>query len=221
LFPPADQRTGFPEQLLLDKLRAADRDPQRLWNKLFDSNLQSSSLLTAINDAEVSVQLPPNIRPLPSKIASEDVRYLRDKGALSLPRPPLQNALVQAYIEYVHPYMPLLDLRDFLQTVNATDGMYGQTSLFLYQAVMFAATAFVDMKYLREGGYQTRKAARKSFFQKTRVSRLAGSLPLPPPAPCLDIIFTCFFFSVAAVRLRLRARPARPRAGPPSHDVLV
>ncbi|KAJ6444633.1 C6 transcription factor (Ctf1B) [Purpureocillium lavendulum] len=33
---------------------------------------------------------------------------------------------------------------------------------------MFSATAFVDMKHLREAGYATRKAARRIFFQKTR-----------------------------------------------------
>jgi len=142
---------------------------------LFDGDLRNSSLLAAINEADKNVELPPNIRPLPSKIAFDDVKYLRDKGALSLPHPSLQNALIQAYVEYVHPYMPLLDLQDFLGTVNASDGLCGQLSLFLYQAVMFAATAFVDMKHLRDGGYQTRKAARKSFFQKTRVSFLSSS----------------------------------------------
>jgi hypothetical protein len=64
-----------------------------------------------------------------------------------------------------------MDLNNFLGIINSRDGKNGQTSLFLYQAVMFAASAFVDMKYLREGGYTTRKAARKSFFQKTRVSK--------------------------------------------------
>lgn len=110
------------------------------------------------------------MRPLPSKIAPDDVEYLHAKGALTLPGVPLQNALLQAYVEYVHPYMPLMDLHGFLAMVSRRDGLNGQTSLLLYQAVMFSATAFVDMRYLREAGYPTRKAARKAFFQKTRVS---------------------------------------------------
>jgi hypothetical protein len=92
------------------------------------------------------------------------------KGALTLPPIGLQNALLQAYAEYVHPYMPLMDLHDFLSIINRRDGLNGQTSLFLYQAVMFSATAFVDVAHLREAGFQSRKAARKAFFQKTRVS---------------------------------------------------
>lgn len=66
--------------------------------------------------------------------------------------------------------MPLIDLSEFLSIVNSRDGLCGQVSLFLYQAVMFAATAFVDMKPLRDAGYATRKIARRAFFQKTRVS---------------------------------------------------
>jgi len=65
--------------------------------------------------------------------------------------------------------MPLMDLHDFLSIINRRDGLNGQMSLFLYQAVMFSATAFVDVAHLREAGFQSRKAARKAFFQKTRL----------------------------------------------------
>lgn len=96
--------------------------------------------------------------------------YLRCKGALSLPEPRLQRHLLQAYIEYVHPYMPLLELHDFLNRVNAQDGRNGRVSLLLYQAVMFAASAFVGIKALNEAGYTDRRTARKILFQKARVS---------------------------------------------------
>ncbi|KAI0525576.1 fungal-specific transcription factor domain-containing protein [Xylaria bambusicola] len=109
------------------------------------------------------------LRPLPSKFAPEDVDYLRAKGALSVPSFALQRALLRAYAEYVHPYMPLLDLHSFLGIVDARDGSRGQTSLFLYQAVMFCATAFVSNKALKEAGYASRKIARRTFFSKARL----------------------------------------------------
>ncbi|KAK5627090.1 hypothetical protein RRF57_002805 [Xylaria bambusicola] len=109
------------------------------------------------------------LRPLPSKFAPEDVDYLRAKGALSVPSFALQKALLRAYAEYVHPYMPLLDLHSFLGIVDARDGSRGQTSLFLYQAVMFCATAFVSNKALKEAGYASRKVARRTFFSKARL----------------------------------------------------
>jgi hypothetical protein len=133
-------------------------------------DLRTAQFLSSLEEPDLLAQLPGFVKPLPSKIAPEDVKYLYTKGALTLPPVPLQNALLRAYVEYVHPYMPLMELGEFLNIINAKDGLYGQVSLFLCQAVMFSATAFVETKYLKEAGYASRRAARKSFFQKTRVS---------------------------------------------------
>ncbi|KAI8240650.1 Cutinase transcription factor 1 beta [Colletotrichum sp. SAR 10_99] len=190
-----DQRSGYRNDsaALLTKLQSAaaaasaDSNSRRLLsNLLAQASLfggissgggaavaggdgRTSQFLASLEEPDLHAQLPAFVKPLPAKIAQEDVTYLHAKGALTLPALTLQNALLQAYVEYVHPYMPLLELYDFLATINAHDGLNGQISLFLYQAVMFAATAFVDMKVLREAGYPTRKAARKAFFQKTRL----------------------------------------------------
>lgn len=133
-------------------------------------NGRTAQFLSSLEIPDAASQLPAFVRPLPAKIAPEDVQYLVIKGALTLPDIPLQNALLQCYIEYVYPYMPLIDLHNFLSVVDRRDGVNGQTSLLLYQSIMFSAVAFVDMKHLREAGYSSRKAARKAFFQKTRVS---------------------------------------------------
>lgn len=124
----------------------------------------------SFDDLDPNTLLPAFIRVFPSKFSAQDIRFLREKGSTTLPGPALQNALLQAYAEYVHPYMPLLDLQEFLAIVNARDGSHGQVSLLLYQAAMFAATAFVNMKHIRDAGFTSRKAARRTFFQKARVS---------------------------------------------------
>jgi len=115
-------------------------------------------------------QLPAFIRPLPAKIEDDDAKFLHTKGALTLPSRAQQGALVKAYLEYVHPYMPLIEFTDFLKVINDPTGKHGQISLFLYQAILFVATAFVDESVLTEAGFHNRKAARKQFFQKARVS---------------------------------------------------
>lgn len=112
--------------------------------------------------------LPDYIRGLPARLQKEDIDYLAAKGALSIPEVTLRNELLKAYIHYVHTYMPLLDLEEFLQTIVQNDGIH-RISLLLFQAVMFAGMAFVDMKHLQAAGYQTRKAARKIFFQRARL----------------------------------------------------
>ncbi|EFY85565.1 Cutinase transcription factor 1 beta [Metarhizium acridum CQMa 102] len=132
-------------------------------------NGRTAQFLNSLELPDAGSQLPAFVRPLPAKIAPEDVQYLALKGALTLPNVSLQNALLQSYIEYVYPYMPLIDLHHFLSIVDRRDGVNGQTSLLLYQSIMFSATAFVDMKHLREAGFSSRKAARKAFFQKTRL----------------------------------------------------
>ncbi|KAL3494218.1 fungal-specific transcription factor domain-containing protein [Aspergillus germanicus] len=114
------------------------------------------------------IVLPDYIRGLPARLQKEDIDYLAMKGALTVPDVSLRNELLKAYVHYVHTYMPLLDLEDFLQTVVQNDGIR-RMSLLLFQAVMFAGTAFIDLKHLHAAGYPTRKAARKAFFQRARL----------------------------------------------------
>jgi len=116
-----------------------------------------------------TANIPYFIKPLPPRIGPDEVAYLEKKGALTVPNVALRNELLKAYIDYVHPYMPLIDLYDFVMIVESGNGSLGRISLILFQAVMFAGSAFVDMHHLQQAGYLTRKEARKDFFQKTRL----------------------------------------------------
>jgi hypothetical protein len=124
----------------------------------------------SVQQKSPSGDLPRFIKPLPSKIGPDEISYLEKKGALTVPKGILRSEMLRAYIEFVHPYMPLLDLNDFLTVIDKSDGSNGKVSLILFQAVMFAGSAFIDMQSLYNAGYATRKEARKDFFQKTRVS---------------------------------------------------
>lgn len=115
-----------------------------------------------------SAYLPDYIRGLPSRLQKEDVDYLTMKGALTIPDVSLRNELLKSYVHYVHTYMPLMDLEEFLRIIAQNDGV-NHVSLLLFQAVMFAGMAFIDMKHLQAAGYQTRKQARKVFFQRARL----------------------------------------------------
>ncbi|KAI9713863.1 MAG: hypothetical protein M1820_000593 [Bogoriella megaspora] len=115
------------------------------------------------------VVLPYYLKPIPPRIGHDEISYLRKKGALSIPDTSLRNELLRSYIEYCHPFMPLLDLHDFLRAISSPDGSAGKVSLFTFSAVMFVATAYVPFRHLQNAGYQTRKEARKDFFQKARL----------------------------------------------------
>lgn len=114
------------------------------------------------------VSLPDYVRGLPSRVEREDVDYLSVKGALTVPDFSLRNELLKSYIHHVHTYMPILDPDEFLQEIFQNDGIC-RISLRLFQAVMFTGTAFVDLNHNHANGYPTRKAARKSFFQRIRL----------------------------------------------------
>jgi hypothetical protein len=73
--------------------------------------------------------------------------------------------------------MPLLDLKDFLDPIEKDDGS-SPVSLLLFQAVMFAASAYIDMRFLHAQGFDNRKAARKLFFQRARVRWAAPYLAI-------------------------------------------
>ncbi|KAF2222899.1 fungal-specific transcription factor domain-containing protein [Elsinoe ampelina] len=115
-----------------------------------------------------SRQLPPYVKPLPARIGADEVVYLAKKGALSIPPLPLRNALLRSFIEFVYPYMPLLEIHDLVESVDRNDGS-NQVSLLVFQAIMFSGVAMVDIKHLKAAGYSTRRDARRDFFQKTRL----------------------------------------------------
>lgn len=187
---PDNKTTPLVVFLHLDQRSAFNYDDALLSNLLSQASLfgdlRSCQSPSSLKEPNLYGQLPAFFKPLPTKVAVEEVRYLQSKGALSVTSVPLQNALLQAYVEYVHPYMPL-ELFPFLNAVNAGDGRAGKVSLLMYQAVMFAATAFFDIEALPEGGYATRKAARKAFFQKTRPSG-PSLIPKSPEADERDFV---------------------------------
>lgn len=120
--------------------------------------------LIAILDDE-----PRFLKPLPPRISPEDLEFLRFRGALTIPESGLRNELLRCYIKWVHSFMPVLNLQEFLRCVAENDPN-GNISLLLFQAVMFVSTAFVDLKHLQDAGYSTRKSARSAFYTRLRVS---------------------------------------------------
>ncbi|EMD01250.1 hypothetical protein BAUCODRAFT_29699 [Baudoinia panamericana UAMH 10762] len=112
--------------------------------------------------------MPLYIKAMPTRISPDDLAYLERRGALTIPPTPLRNELLRSYAEFIHPYMPLLNIHEFVQAIDGKND--SQTiSLLLFQAVMFAGIASVDMRYLKAAGYDNRRDARREFFQKTRL----------------------------------------------------
>lgn len=118
--------------------------------------------------------LPPFIRPLPSHLTGEDTAYLSHKGVFEVPDARCRSEILQSYFLFVHPLMPLLDIESFLGPM-LQDNPSEKISLLLLYAVMCSGAAHVDICALQALGYKTRKAARRAFFERARVSTATSS----------------------------------------------
>jgi hypothetical protein len=165
-----------------------DRPWRMLGTRAVPSSLPLSNMVTAVQELidpdfdpviEGLDDSPRFLKPLPSRIPPEDIEYLSSKGALTIPAPRLRNELLRAYVQWVYNFMPLLDLHEFLRSIAENDPD-ANISLLLFQAVMFAGTAFVDLEHLQAAGFATRRDARKAFFMRARVRRFSAQLLFPP-----------------------------------------
>jgi len=58
-----------------------------------------------------------------------------------IPEENLRNELLKAHFKYVHPFMPLLNRKEFLQIVAGVASPRRKIGLLLFQAVMFTGSA--------------------------------------------------------------------------------
>lgn len=99
----------------------------------------------------------------------EDVEFLQQKGALTIPDATLREALIQAYLEDVHPLLPVINIEDFVESLIEENELNLKISFLFLQAVMFAGSAYVDWSLLAEAGFKSRKGARETLYQRVRV----------------------------------------------------
>lgn len=111
---------------------------------------------------------PRFLKPLHHRTSSEDLIFLQSRGALSIPERKLCYKLLGCYVRWVHWFTPALDLHRLLHAIAHNDPE-GNISILLFQAVMFVATAFVDLECLQAAGYQTRQVARNAFARRVKV----------------------------------------------------
>lgn len=113
--------------------------------------------------------MPCFVKPLPINMAVEDMEFLQSKGALTILDTTLREALIQAYLEHVHPLLPVINIEDFVESLIEDNNFNAKVSLLFLQAVMFAGSAYVDLGLLAAAGFKTRKEARTTLYQRVRV----------------------------------------------------
>ncbi|KAG9775194.1 hypothetical protein KCU88_g5192, partial [Aureobasidium melanogenum] len=114
--------------------------------------------------------LPDCVKPIAQHLTMDDIHYLRIKGALDIPSIELRKALIQSYVQYFHPLMPLLDLPTLMNCANeCPTNTTPKMSILLLQAVMFAGVTFVDSEQIKRAGFICRRTARRVFYDRARL----------------------------------------------------
>jgi hypothetical protein len=121
----------------------------------------------------VDAGLPGFVKALPAHLTAEDTEYLRHRGIFQIPATGCRNEILRAHFQFVHPLMPLLDIESFIGPMLQSSPPE-KISLLLLYAVLCSGAAHVEIGVLHALGYQSRKAARKAFFDRARVGTLAG-----------------------------------------------
>ncbi|KAL1855000.1 hypothetical protein Plec18170_004412 [Paecilomyces lecythidis] len=174
--PPSRRGSGHLKPLLAQWTEERERPWRSIGTKDVAYSMPLENMVEVVQnlidpDFDPSVLTKDNeplfLKPLPSRIAQEDIDFLQQRGALTIPDEELRIELLRSYVQWAYNFMPSIDLHEFLRCVVENDPK-GNISLLVFQAVMFAGTAFVDIKYLQEAGYETRQSARKEFFSRVR-----------------------------------------------------
>lgn len=177
--PPKPAPTSKPTQFEFsakgNEIVAYRSTPYQDASEATKTRRESSWLSSGERDETHSWQrLPHFIEPIcHDRLSTGHLKFLDSQGAFDLPSRPLQRALIEAYAEFAYPYMPLIQLHEFLGSLDtAENGHDKRYSLLLYLGILFAGAAFVDPKSL-EGdvsGFETRKKARRVLMEKATVS---------------------------------------------------
>lgn len=113
-------------------------------------------------------------KPIPAGLTVEDVSYLHQQGAFLLPPRFLRIKLFRCYVESVHCKMPFLDLDEVREIVmdgeNILEPRRGLVALLLFQAVVYAGSAFIDSDYVRTVGFENRDSAQSVYFNRVKVN---------------------------------------------------
>jgi hypothetical protein len=112
-------------------------------------------------------------RVLPSHLKAEEVHYLEAIRVFDVPKDPIVKALLTAYINHVHSFFPVLDLRAFLETtlLHRTKESRQRVSLQLLHAVLAAGLVFVDQQVLKQAGWSTKDGFRNDLLRRIKVGQ--------------------------------------------------
>ncbi|KAL0935112.1 uncharacterized protein CTRU02_209703 [Colletotrichum truncatum] len=112
-------------------------------------------------DDEQSHACPQSMHP--PYMRSEDITYLSSKGAFETPSQTVLDALIEVFITQVYPLYPIVNRTEFIEQHRNK-----KVPWILLHSVCLAATTFCPARLIHKLGFESRRAARWSFYAKAK-----------------------------------------------------
>ncbi|OQV09366.1 Fungal specific transcription factor domain-containing protein [Cladophialophora immunda] len=128
-----------------------------------------------------------------SGCSEDELHYLKNVGCFDIPPPHVLSALIDAYFTIFHPFFPVVQKSEFLQSIKSIEVSMttspnaahhaspaqnasspesaprnSHLSLLLLQAVLFIAIGVVPSEVISAAGFTSRKQARHAYYLKAR-----------------------------------------------------
>ncbi|KIV81005.1 hypothetical protein PV11_08459 [Exophiala sideris] len=119
---------------------------------------------------EGSYQSYSSTEPRAPHMRTEKLRYLKTAGAFDVPRVSTTKVLLEAFINSVYPFFPVLDLRRFLKTTLLFRAYESEpdVSFLLFHSVLAAGLAHVDPAMFKEAEGDTRDEFREILLGRVK-----------------------------------------------------
>ncbi|KAH6604455.1 hypothetical protein Trco_007901 [Trichoderma cornu-damae] len=100
-------------------------------------------------------------------VSALDIRFMQLNRCFDLPPMPILNEFVRVYFLHVHPIVPLFNEGDFWDSFSCTSGE--KISLLVFQAMIFAACAFIPGAIAEATGFDCPRSATAAFYKKAKI----------------------------------------------------
>ncbi|KAL3492720.1 fungal-specific transcription factor domain-containing protein [Aspergillus germanicus] len=172
---PAQSSSSAASGSAPEAVSRSDKDPKPktprrpLRTKSTDSIPASTPSITAAAATDIAFQAYPFIRSeFLSRLNQDEICYLDSQSCFRLPVASPWQGMLHAYFEHINPLVPVLDEAGFWQTVRE-NGASSTLSLFVVQAILFAACPFASRRTIRECGFANCRKARAAFYRRAKL----------------------------------------------------
>ncbi|PVH72074.1 hypothetical protein DL98DRAFT_470857 [Cadophora sp. DSE1049] len=107
-----------------------------------------------------------------SHLSSQETDFLKSQGCFDIPSKPVLDQFIHQYFLHVHPILPLIDEEAFWNLYMGRiqdNSKPAQISLFLFQAMIFAASSFIPPSVLNNLNLSHPHQAATTFYRRAKL----------------------------------------------------